>query len=158
MNRKYSAEEFVFLVEKLRAVLGITIATDIIAGFPSETNSEFQETYDMIERLQIPVINITKFCPRPGTPAKKLKVLPNKISKDRTLALANLHKKMRLNLRWVGWEGDVLIDEIGKNKSFVGRNQFYKPIVLKDPGLKLGMVVRAQVMKAGQYHLEAELM
>jgi threonylcarbamoyladenosine tRNA methylthiotransferase CDKAL1 len=157
MNRKYSEEEFIFLVERLRRVPGLTIATDIIAGFPGETDSEFEETYKLIERLQIPVLNITKFCPRPGTPAKKLKVLPNKISKDRTLALANLHKKMRLNLRWIGWEGDVLVDEIGKRNSFVGRNQFYKPIVLKNPGLKLGMIVRARVVKAEEHHLEAEL-
>jgi len=156
MNRKYSVDDFVFLVKKLReAIPNITLATDVIVGFSSETDQEFEDTCSLLEQLRIPVINITKFYPRLGTPAQKLKVLPNKIAKNRSLRLAMLYKKITTNAEWIDWQGDIIIDEAGKGKSWVGRNDHYKQVVVKDAKLSLGQKVMVKIVGAEQYYLEA---
>lgn len=158
MNRRYSAADFVFLVRKLReAIPDVTLATDIIVGFPSETEQEFEDTCSLLEQLRISVINITKFYPRPGTPAKRLKVLPNKVAKSRSLRLTTLYKRITTNAEWVGWQGEVIIDEVGKDRSWIGRNNCYRQIVVKDADLSLGQKIMVKIVKAGQYYLEAAL-
>jgi threonylcarbamoyladenosine tRNA methylthiotransferase CDKAL1 len=158
MNRKYSAEDFVSLVERLRkAIPQLTIATDIITGFPTESESEFKETYALLDRLRVPVVNITKFYPRSGTPAKRWKVLPNNVAKRRSSALAALQKRLFVNDDWLCWEGKIIIDEAGKADSMVGRNDYYKPVVVKKLDLTLGSVVKVRVLRSFQHHLEAVL-
>jgi len=158
MNRKYSVEEFVSFVEKLRkGIPHLTIATDVIAGFSSETEDEFKETFILLEKLMIPVVNITKFYPRSGTLAKKMKVLPNNVAKRRSSLLAELQKTLCINDDWLCWEGKVIIDEVGKTGSMVGRNDYYKPIVIKNLDLALGKVVKVRVVKSEQHFLEAVL-
>ncbi len=158
MNRRYSVEDFIFLIEKLKKeILRLTVATDVIAGFPSETEEEFKETYALLEKLQFPVVNITKFCPRSGTPAKKWKVLPNTVAKRRSSALASLQKNLFVNDDWLCWEGKIVIDEVGKAGSVVGRNEYYKPVVVKNSKLALGSTVRARITRSYQHYLEAVL-
>ncbi|MFH0870208.1 MAG: tRNA (N(6)-L-threonylcarbamoyladenosine(37)-C(2))-methylthiotransferase [archaeon] len=156
MNRKYSVADFVFLVKKLReAIPDITLATDVIVGFPSETDQEFEDTCALLEKLRIPVINITKFYPRPGTPAKKLKMLPNNVAKSRSLRLSMLYRKVITNAEWIGWQGEVIIDEMGKDGSWAGHNDYYKQVVIKNAKLSLGQKVMVKVVKAEQFYLEA---
>lgn len=158
MNRKYSSEDFVSLVEKLRkAIPKLTIATDVITGFPSENEDEFKETYSLLEKLRFPVVNITKFYPRSGTPAKKMKVLPNSVAKRRSTALAELQKNLFINDDWLCWEGNIIIDEVGKLGSVVGRNEYYKPVVVKKDDLALGSVAKVRVVRSFQHYLEAVL-
>jgi len=158
MNRKYSAEDFIFLAEKLKkAIPRLTLATDVIVGFPSETEDEFKETFALLEKQRIPVVNITKFYSRSGTPAKKMKVLPNNVAKRRSTALAALQKKLFINDDWLCWEGRIIIDEVGKSGSMVGSNDHYKPVVVKKAVLALGSTVRVRVVKSEQHHLEAVL-
>ena len=57
-------------------VPGITIATDIICGFPTETEEDFEETIKLVKKYEFPVLYINQFYPRPGTPAAKMKRLP----------------------------------------------------------------------------------
>lgn len=58
---------------------GISIATDIICGFPTETEDDFEQTLHLIDELRIPIVNISQFYPRPGTPAAKMKRVPTQI-------------------------------------------------------------------------------
>jgi threonylcarbamoyladenosine tRNA methylthiotransferase CDKAL1 len=58
-------------------VKGITIATDIICGFPTETDADFEETVNLVKKYKFPSLFINQFYPRPGTPAAKMKRLPN---------------------------------------------------------------------------------
>ena len=70
MNREYTIEQFYEVAEKLIGeVPDMTVATDIICGFPGETESDHQHTMAMLERLRLPIVNISQFYPRPGTPA-----------------------------------------------------------------------------------------
>nr|MCK4929476.1 tRNA (N(6)-L-threonylcarbamoyladenosine(37)-C(2))-methylthiotransferase [Nanoarchaeota archaeon] len=158
MNRKYSVKDFVRIVNKFKkAIPKITIATDIICGFPGETDEDFEKTYNLLEKLRIPVVNLTKFCARPGTPAKKMKQLDTRIIKQRSKMLGELQARIINNKEWLGWQGKVIIDKVGKNNSLVGRNDYYKPVVVKNAKLRIGDVVKARVIRVMQNYLEAVL-
>ncbi|MBN2458975.1 tRNA (N(6)-L-threonylcarbamoyladenosine(37)-C(2))-methylthiotransferase [Candidatus Woesearchaeota archaeon] len=170
MKRKYVVEDFVKIAKRLRKEIPmITLATDIICGFPGETEADFEMTYKLMERLRIPVVNITKYSPRSGTPADKMQKLPTKVIKPRSKRLMELQARIADNREWLGWQGNIIIDEIGKtivkNISFVGRNDYYKPVVVKSrqgqkgrqdhKKLKLGDVIEVRVVAAAQHFLEA---
>ena len=91
MLREYTIEEFNFLCDKfVKGVPDITIATDIICGFPTETKENFEETLNLVEKYKFPVINISQFYPRPGTVAAKWKKIDTKEVHNRSKALAEL--------------------------------------------------------------------
>jgi len=159
MNRKYKAEDFVKIVKRLRKEIPmITIATDIICGFPSETEEDFEKTCKLLEKLKIPVVNITKFCPRKGTPAFRMPKLNTKIVQKRSGKLVELQARIIDNKEWLGWKGRIIIDEIGKDNSVVGRNDYYKPVVVKNSNLKVGDESEVKVVRVLQNYLEANLM
>ena len=80
MRREYTVAEFERVVQFLRQkVEGITIVTDIIAGFPTETEEDFQETLRLVEKFQFPSLFINQFFPRPGTPAARMKRVPTQV-------------------------------------------------------------------------------
>jgi MiaB-like tRNA modifying enzyme len=135
MNRRYTREDLEFIFSILREKdPKFSIATDIIAGFPSEEPNEFQDTLDFLQKFCPDVTNISKFSSRPGTSAKNLKPLDSKIIKARTSKAAEIVSQISLerNKMWVDWEGPIFLNEVGKNNSIMGRNNYYKCIVLKE--------------------------
>lgn len=105
MNREYTVEEFeeVCDVLKERAV-DITLATDIICGFPTETAEHFEETMQLIAKYKFPVINISQFYPRPGTVAAKWTKVPTQEVKRRSGNLTKLFDSYSTNNHFVGTE------------------------------------------------------
>ena len=75
---KYILTLFIF-VSLFSRVPGITIATDIICGFPGETDQDFQETVKLVEEYKFPSLFINQFYPRPGTPAAKMEQVPAQV-------------------------------------------------------------------------------
>lgn len=148
MNRKYHVFQFKEIVEKFKKyVKDITIATDIIVGFPSETETQFHDTLELIQEIKPDVLNIARFSPRPNTMAAKMKdQVPGEKKKERSKMLTELFHRITLknNQKWIGWKGDIIIDEIGKNETFVGRNFAYKPVIVKgnyNLGDKIGVTI-----------------
>ncbi|XP_070603484.1 threonylcarbamoyladenosine tRNA methylthiotransferase isoform X3 [Erythrolamprus reginae] len=91
MKREYCVADFKHVVDFLKTrVPGITIATDIICGFPGETDEDFQETMKLVEEYKFPSLFINQFYPRPGTPAAKMPQVPAQIKKQRTKELSKL--------------------------------------------------------------------
>lgn len=148
MNREYSVEDFIRIVSKLRAEIPrISLETDIIVGYPTEDDDDFEETLRIIRELKPDFLNISKFYPRPNTPASKLPKLSTKVvsARSRIISKVGLEIKEERNRNWVGWEGVALVDEVGLIPgSFIARNIYYKPIVLKQP-VKLGGFVYVRV-------------
>ncbi|MBI2148675.1 tRNA (N(6)-L-threonylcarbamoyladenosine(37)-C(2))-methylthiotransferase [Candidatus Woesearchaeota archaeon] len=96
MKRKYTIEEFEDIINKFRKVHpGITISTDIIVGYPTETEENFKETLNLVKKLKFEVINISKFASRPRTLASKIKQLPSQIIKQRSVELTKIYKETR---------------------------------------------------------------
>ncbi|MEM5830695.1 MAG: tRNA (N(6)-L-threonylcarbamoyladenosine(37)-C(2))-methylthiotransferase [Candidatus Aenigmatarchaeota archaeon] len=134
MRRGYTVEEFLDWINIFRSkIKDITIATDIIVGYPTETERDFELTVELIKELKPDVVNLSKFSPRPNTYAAKLKQLHSKIIDERSKILHNLIREITLenNKKWLNWKGEVLVDEKIED-GYIARNIYYKPIFLKD--------------------------
>jgi len=134
MNRKYRIEDFIEIVKKFREKYpDITLATDIIVGFPSETEEQFEKTIKLLKEVKPDITNITRFSARPGTAAKKMKGrIKTEIVKQRSKKLTEICNKISYeqNKKHLNKAYKVLVTERGKNNTFVGRSEKYKPVVL----------------------------
>lgn len=160
MNRFYTVEDFKRIVYSFRKEIPkITMATDVICGFPGESQAAFERTMGLIKEIQPDVVNISKFFPRPHTPAEKMKSLSPHEVKERSKQMAELSRRisLRKNRAWIKWEGTILVDEVGREKSWIGRNFAYKPVVIKAEGLLLGKFLNVRVVKVFPTHLEADV-
>ncbi len=163
MRRLYAADDFRQVVSTFRSYYPrITVSTDIICGFPEETAEAFQRTLDLIDETRPDVVNVSKFFPRPRTTAAKMQ--------DKFVALSEVKKRsgeaegsvrriaIEKNMEWVGWKGQVLVDEVGKVVgSWIGRNFAYKPIVLKSARDLLGKTLTVEVARAFPTFLEGRI-
>lgn len=157
MSRKYTVEEWLGTVRECRRKFPeITIATDIIAGFPTETENEFNDTLKALESAECDVVNISRYGKRPFTKAALMKEVSSIEKKQRSRKATELYDRLarRANEKMLGKELAVLIDENGKGKTVMGRSGNYKPVVLKQG--KPGEFVKARVVKAGKSFLSAE--
>lgn len=156
MKRKYSVEDFREIVKKLRkAIPNIAISTDIICGFPTETEEQFLDSLDLIKEITPDVLNISRFWPRPGTEAEKMEnQIHGNETKRRSQLLTDIFNNISLmnNEKWIGWEGEILVDEKGKDNTWIGRNYAYKPVIVKGD-LSLGETVKVKIEKAAVHDL-----
>lgn len=160
MNRCYTVDDFREIVFAFRKEIPrLTLATDVICGFPGESKEAFERTKRLMREIQPDIVNVSKFFSRPNTPAEKLNPLPPKEVKRRSKEMAILSKKISLqkNRAWINWEGTVLFNERGKGASLMGRNFAYKPIVAKMDESFLGNFVNVKVVRAFSTYLEAEI-
>jgi MiaB-like tRNA modifying enzyme len=158
MKRKYNVHEFKETINKFRRyVKNVTIATDMIVGFPTETELQFQDSLHLIQDIKPDILKISKFSSRPGTAAARMKQLPENIKKERSNALTELYINLALkqNKKWVGWEGKIIIDEVWKNNTWVGRNFAFKPVIVKG-NFNLGQEVDVKVKDCSAYDLKAD--
>jgi MiaB-like tRNA modifying enzyme len=158
MKRGHTARVFSDAVKALRATMpDFTISTDIIVGFPGETEQDFQKTLDLIRECEPDVVNISRYSARPGTESAKWKRAGTEVAKRRSeRAHVLVHKVAeRRNAAWNGWEGDVVIDEVGKLVQ--GRNYAYKSVIISDPpaDTKLGSKLRVRVYGFSSFSLKA---
>jgi tRNA-2-methylthio-N6-dimethylallyladenosine synthase len=154
MARNYTREQYLMLVSKMRkAMPEMTISTDIIVGFPGETEDDFQQTLSMIEEIQFDWGFIFKYSAREGTPAAKFECLPQELIEERHQRCLELIDRIALSKRskLVGTSQDVLVEE----DSF-GRTQTnYKVHV--NGNVMQGETVRVRITSAHRATLEGEL-
>ncbi len=107
MGRRYTVDDYRGLVRRFREELPlVSISTDIICGFPGETEDQFEDSIRLVEETKPDVLNISRFWSRPGTEAASREgQLHGRITKERSRRLTGLWKELSLegNLRWVGW-------------------------------------------------------
>lgn len=155
MNRKYSSDDFLKIADKIRKKFDrFTLATDIIVGFPGETEEDFEKTLDIVRKTTPEIINISKFWPMKGTPATNLKGNVDGLEiKKRSIKLKKLFETLALekNKKWIGWEGKVFIDEKGTNNTFISRNSTYKQVILTSGSL--GETKKVAITDATPYYL-----
>ncbi|MGD8545653.1 MAG: tRNA (N(6)-L-threonylcarbamoyladenosine(37)-C(2))-methylthiotransferase [Candidatus Bathyarchaeota archaeon] len=164
MRRIYSVDDFKEIVNTFRSSFSsVTLATDIICGFPGETKEAFERSLNLIEEVEPDIVNISKFHARPNTSAaamQKDSVPPREI-KRRSTVMSQLTKKIALkrNRRWIGWNGKVFVDEVGKVPgSWIGRNHAYKPIVLKHASDSLiSETLNLRIIDASTTYLKGEV-
>ncbi len=157
MGRKYYISDIIDKIELLRTEFpNLTISTDIICGFPGETEYDFFRTINFIKWLKPEILNISKFTPRPGTKAKKMTQIDSKMIKERSVRLSNIFRSnlTHINKKWMNWEGEILLLHKGveRNQAF-GRNFAYKNIFVNELKDSYGKFVNIKVIKIKGYNL-----
>lgn len=158
MKREYCVADFRRVVDFLKEkVPGITIATDIICGFPGETDEDFQETMKLVEQYKFPSLFINQFYPRPGTPAAKMHQVPAAVKKQRTKDLSQLFHSYNPYDHKVGERQRVLVTEESFDSNYyVAHNPFYEQVLVpKDPAL-MGKMVEVNIYEAGKHFMKGQ--
>lgn len=158
MRREYCVADFRRVVDFLKEkVPGITIATDIICGFPGETDEDFQETMKLVEQYKFPSLFINQFYPRPGTPAAKMHQVPAAVKKQRTKDLSRLFHSYNPYDHKVGERQRVLVTEESFDSNYyVAHNPFYEQVLVpKDPVL-MGKMVEVNIYEAGKHFMKGQ--
>lgn len=160
MNRKYKIKDFLKIIDEFKKEIPeITISTDIIAGFPQETDKDFEKTVEIIKKIQPDVVNISKFWSMPMTKAKKMKQLSSEIIKKRATELSVLCKKIALekNKKFLNKTFKVLVDERGFENTWIGRNISYKPVVIVSKKRLLGEFLNVKIIDVTPSYLIGKL-
>ena len=134
MRRGHTAGTFREIVKKIRERFGqFTISTDIIVGFPSETEEDFHKTIALLDETKPDVVNLSRYSARPGTDAAEWKQLDAAEVKRRSKIIFEQISKLSIesNKKWIGWKGRVLFDEM-TDEGVKGRNFAYKPVSITD--------------------------
>ncbi len=165
MKRGHTSKTFLGAVQAFRKKIPeMTISTDIIVGFPSETDDDFRKTLDLIDKAEPDIVNSARYSARPGTESAKWKDkrVSSQVAKARSEDLHILTKKVAKkhnSLLWMNWQGEIVIDEI-KEKIVQGRNYAYKPVVVTNTSVDkamLGRKIYVRVYDFSNFSLKAEI-
>ena len=164
MNRRYNVEQYTNIVKKIQdKIENVTVTSDFIAGFPSETEEEFQDTIKQIKALRLDYSNTAAYSPRPNTPAGKMvdKFIPNEIKKRRLQELNEAVKEASYNSnkKYVGKTLEVLVEkEKTENgaRTLEGRLRNNKVVHFKSTKYNIGDFVNVKLQKASTWCLFGE--
>ncbi|XP_053606997.1 threonylcarbamoyladenosine tRNA methylthiotransferase [Plodia interpunctella] len=158
MKREYTVADFERVVDYLREhVPGITIATDIICGFPTETDEDFKRTLELCDKYRFPSLFINQFFPRPGTPAAKMPRVPGQEVKKRTKILSELFRSYEPYGHKVGEVQEVLVTDISHDKNyFVAHNEFYEQVLIPKEEKYMGKIVTVKITSATKFSMMGE--
>ncbi|XEO77919.1 tRNA-2-methylthio-N(6)-dimethylallyladenosine synthase [Candidatus Lokiarchaeum ossiferum] len=149
MRRHYSIEQVDSIIKEFQKFDPLfSFGTDIIVGYPTEQENDYQKTKEFISEWQPQVLNISKYTVRPNTDAKKLKQLPSQIIKKRSQDLSKvyLNYSKKKNHGWLNWKGEVFVNEFKKDQKYpyMGRNLYYVPVLCKEA--KLGQKISLKII------------
>ncbi|HOK58767.1 MAG TPA: tRNA (N(6)-L-threonylcarbamoyladenosine(37)-C(2))-methylthiotransferase [Methanothrix sp.] len=157
MGRGYTSADFVHIVNEFRSRFpDISLTTDVITGFPGETDQDFRMTENVIRTTQPDKVNVTRYSRRPHTPAFMMHDMPDRIKKERSRRMTELWKEIALlrNSRYTGHELDVLVTEHGRAGSMKGRTRNYTGVVVHGASY-IGKWVRARATDATPFYIKA---
>ncbi|TXT56581.1 MAG: hypothetical protein BAJATHORv1_20171 [Candidatus Thorarchaeota archaeon] len=156
MKRKYSVEEWKSVILEIRKYFPqATIATDIIVGFPGETDDDFKATIEVLEETCPSIVNISKYGDRPNTLASRShSKVDTLLKKNRSRILSRLVSKLSVqeNKSWIGWTGPAIVTEPAPKGGYVCRNPFYKYIVINE-SLGLGDIIDVKITNSFKTYL-----
>ena len=163
MNRRYTAEEYEHIVNVLREnIKDVSITTDVIVGFPGETDEEFNETYEYLKRLKLTKTHIFKYSPRKGTRAADMpNQLDGNVKEERSKLLIELNKKNEKDFisKYVGREMGVLVEQEVKNKPGIYEGYTRNYLKVEVSGLNeemKGQIVNCKITEACDDYAMAE--
>ncbi|MCI8310425.1 MAG: tRNA (N6-isopentenyl adenosine(37)-C2)-methylthiotransferase MiaB [Clostridia bacterium] len=164
MNRKYTKEEYLELVKKMREKIpNVYFSTDIIVGFPGETDEEFKDTLDVVEQVKYEQIFMFIYSIREGTvAAKRADQIPDNIKHERFDKLKALYESQvdKLNEKYIGTIQKIMIEGPSKNNQdmYTGRTDSNKVIVFKLTGNEnIGDFVNIKISENHKWFLEGEI-
>ena len=159
MNRGYSVSDYVHIADAFRERFpDLTLSTDFIVGYPDESEKDFERTMLLLEKTKPIKVNITRFSPRPNTPAAKMPDIIERVKKERSRALTKAYHEIasELHRSLVGLLTKVIVTEKGRENSVIARDSSYKNIVIQED-LALGERYRVRIIGARITYLIGEL-
>ena len=159
MNRGHTVKDFENIVNAFRKSFRYQLWTDVIVGFPGETDEQFRNTYDLIKRIRPDWANVSKYGARPNTPASKLEPVSLETVNERSIKLSKLVRELSLekNREWLDWQGKILIYKKGKQENqWFGRNFAYKPFSVRLKGNNIGKSVDVKAVEAKRSFIVSE--
>ena len=154
MNRTYSSNEFLLLVEKINNILpNCSLSTDIIVGFPGETENEFEQTLKLIEKIKFNFAYMFKYSSRPGTKASEFTdQISEEIKQKRLEKLIEIQKGITLKnyKNYIGSIQEIIIEKKSKKSknNWVGRTEGNVWTVIKDNGERIKDIVVVEITDA----------
>jgi len=163
MKRGYTAEDYRRLVDKIRARLGdrspsVSIATDVIVGFPGESEEQFQRTYDLLAELKLDVAHLARYSPRPGTVAERR--MPDDIPEEEKMHRFRLLEDLQegiaaeINARYLGQTVKVLFEEKVKDR-WKGRTETNKLVFVQSDRNLRGQLLPVTITWTGPWSMQA---
>jgi MiaB-like tRNA modifying enzyme len=155
MCREYLSEDYIEIVRLFREKLPeLSFATDIITGFPGETERDFARTLKLIEMTRPAKVNITRYSRRPDTSSSELYDMPDRIKKDRSRMLTKLWLELagENNRRYLDKELQVLVTERGRSGTMKARTKNYTGVVIAGVP-PLGSQKTAKIISSGPFYL-----
>jgi len=155
MGRRYSRDDVIAIVRAIRSRFpSARISTDIICGFPGETDEDFSQTIDLLRIIEPEKINITRYSNRPGTPAAGMADMPDRFKKDRSRLATAVAGEIfdRIYTRFIGAELDVLVTEVVQEGSVTARDSAYRPVIIGE-NLQIGTRCRVRITGHRRHYL-----
>lgn len=159
MNRGHTIEQFKEIISKFKSEIPeISIATDIIVGYPTETDEDFEDTLNVIKDIKPDFIHISKYRHRPMTLSSSLPEIDHDVMKKRSKALNDLKSKILYenNQSEIGKIYEILITEKGSKGGYIGRTNYYKPVVVQDA--KIGSFIKVKIDEATSTYLKGSIL
>ena len=161
MKRGYTAEQYRRLVEKIRArIPGVSIATDIIVGFPGETDAQFQNTYDLLAELKLDVAHLARYSPRIGTVSERNMAddVPSAEKWRRFRALEKLQETVvrEIHAGYLGETVPILFEDKVK-KRWRGRTPTNKLVFVETDADLRGQILPIKITRTGPWSMLGEI-
>ena len=160
MNRKYTREQYLEKAKEIKAKIpDVSVTTDIICGFPSETDEDFEGTMSLVKEVGFDMIYTFIYSPRVGTIASKMEEqIPKEVSNRRFKSLSDMENEIaqELNEKFIGKTMRVLSDGLNKNGIPCGRSTQNK-IVTYDEFVKEGEFIDVVIENVGAYALNGKI-
>ena len=155
MNRHYDIEKYMYIVDKVKQTRpDISLSTDIIVGYPTETEEDFEKTLDIVKKVRYDSAFTFIFSPRPNTPAAKLKEIDDSILKDRFNRLTDLMNSIQLENHegTIGNRYEVLVESYNETEhTLEGRNPYGRLVVFEGDREDIGKIVEVEIEKINTF-------
>lgn len=161
MNRKYTVEHYKNIIKKIKeGINDISITTDIIVGFPGETENNFQNTVSAFQEIKFDMAYIARYSKRPQTTSEKFKeTVSNLEKKEREKVLSEILKEIKLekNKKKVGTITKVLVTGCNKKNYLIGKTEGGETIVLKGPKEIINTFVKVKIINYSPWGMKAKI-
>ena len=155
MNRHYDTEKYMYIVDKVKKIKpDISLSTDIIVGYPTETEEDFEKTLDIVKKVRYDSAFTFIFSPRPNTPAAKLKEIDENIVKDRFNRLTDLMNSIQLENHegTIGNRYEILVESYNEREhTLEGRNPYGRLVVFDGDREDIGKIVEVEIEKINTF-------
>ncbi|MEO0944139.1 MAG: tRNA (N6-isopentenyl adenosine(37)-C2)-methylthiotransferase MiaB [Pseudomonadota bacterium] len=161
MNRKHTAEQYIRLIERIRAARpDLLLSGDFIVGFPEETDQDFADTMALIEAVGYGQAYSFKYSSRPGTPAAERTEIPEDVKDTRLQALQALLSRQQRETQdsMVGRDVKVLFEKTGRFEGqMVGKSEFLHAVHVQMPGVSVGEIRPVRIKASNSNSLQGEI-